>query len=194
MLIQQVWNLSPFLLSILLTRTEHIFLFNLRSYDRINKTKELVEQEEKSGVHYQDVQRANAEQIMGESVHPDVGEEGDLHEHNYHISKKEQESKIDSVRRFEEQREQAYDGDREIKSSDSIAQDALLNQRKVSEEYWGDEDPEKEKENFVQEELYVHGKVCIVDDRIVICGSANINDRVTPPLTPFFILVALTIC
>ncbi|PCG90810.1 Phospholipase D family [Penicillium occitanis (nom. inval.)] len=157
--------------------TEHIFFFNLRSYDRINKTKELVEQEEKSGVHYQDVQRANAEQIMGESVHPDVGEEGDLHEHNYHISKKEQESKIDSVRRFEEQREQAYDGDREIKSSDSIAQDAMLNQRKVSEEYWGDEDPEKEKENFVQEELYVHGKVCIVDDRIVICGSANINDR-----------------
>ncbi len=114
-------ELYPFLASILLTRTEHIFFFNLHSYDRINKTKELVEQEEKSGVHYQDVQRAMQEQIMGESVHPDVGEEGDLHEHNYHISKKEQENKIDSVRRFEEQREQAYDGDREIKSSDSIA-------------------------------------------------------------------------
>lgn len=176
----------------LLIRAEHIFFFNLRSYDRINKTKELVEQEEKSGVHYQDVQRANAERIMGESVHPNVGEEGDLHEHNYHISKKEQESKIDSVRRFEEQREQAYDGEREIKSSDNIAQNAMLNQQKVSEEYWDDEDPEKEKENFVQEELYVHGKVCIVDDRIVICGSANINDRVS---SLFLLFVSdLTIC
>ena len=25
---------------------------------------------------------------------------------------------------------------------------------------------------------YIHGKVCIVDDRVVICGSSNINDRV----------------
>lgn len=123
---------------------------------------------------------------MAESVHPHVGEEGDIHEHNYHISEKEKEKKIDSVRKFEEQRELAYDGDREVKSSDSIAQDAMLNQRKVSEEYWGDEDPEKEKENFVQEELYVHGKVCIVDDRIAICGSANINDRVSSPLPHFF--------
>jgi phospholipase D1/2 len=25
--------------------------------------------------------------------------------------------------------------------------------------------------------LYIHGKVCIVDDRLVIIGSANINER-----------------
>jgi phospholipase D1/2 len=53
----------------------------------------------------------------------------------------------------------------------------MLNGGKMSEEFW-EGDPEAEKDNFVQEELYVHGKVCIVDDRIVICGSANINDRV----------------
>ncbi|EED15583.1 phospholipase PldA, putative [Talaromyces stipitatus ATCC 10500] len=157
--------------------TEHIFFFNLRSYDRINKTAELVEQEQKSGVHYQDIQRANAEQVMGESVHPGIGKEGDFTEHEYGISKEDQEKKIDSLRRFEEQREQAYGKDREIKSSDNIVQNAMLNQRKVSEEYWGGDDPEKEKDNFIQEELYVHGKVCIVDDRVVICGSANINDR-----------------
>lgn len=115
---------------------------------------------------------------MGESVHPDVGEEGVLHEHSYHI-RREREKKIDSVRKFEEQRKKTCDGDREIKSNDSIAQNALLKQRKVSEEYWEDDDPEKEKENFVQEELYVHDKLCIVDDRIIICGSANINDRVS---------------
>ncbi|KAG0633800.1 hypothetical protein HOY80DRAFT_895945 [Tuber brumale] len=30
---------------------------------------------------------------------------------------------------------------------------------------------------FVSEELYVHSKLLIADDRIVICGSANLNDR-----------------
>lgn len=27
------------------------------------------------------------------------------------------------------------------------------------------------------EQVYIHGKLCIVDDRVVICGSANINER-----------------
>ena len=31
--------------------------------------------------------------------------------------------------------------------------------------------------NLVQEIIYVHSKTLIVDDRYVICGSANINDR-----------------
>ena len=26
-------------------------------------------------------------------------------------------------------------------------------------------------------QVYIHGKVCIVDDRLVIIGSANINER-----------------
>ncbi|OJJ42490.1 hypothetical protein ASPZODRAFT_2119907 [Penicilliopsis zonata CBS 506.65] len=30
---------------------------------------------------------------------------------------------------------------------------------------------------FVSEELYVHSKVLIADDRVVLCGSANLNDR-----------------
>ena len=31
--------------------------------------------------------------------------------------------------------------------------------------------------NLVQEIIYVHSKLMIVDDKHVICGSANINDR-----------------
>ncbi|KAF9408197.1 hypothetical protein BGZ94_002394 [Podila epigama] len=31
--------------------------------------------------------------------------------------------------------------------------------------------------DFVTEQLYIHSKLMIVDDRIIICGSANINDR-----------------
>lgn len=37
--------------------------------------------------------------------------------------------------------------------------------------------PEAEFDAFVSEELYIHSKVLIADDRLVICGSANINDR-----------------
>lgn len=87
------------------------------------------------------------------------------------------EAAADKKRRFEDQREDIGLGDEGgIIDPDSIADDAMLNDKKVSEEKW-DGDPEKEKENFFQEELYVHAKVCIVDDKTVICGSSNINDR-----------------
>ncbi|OTB12732.1 hypothetical protein K445DRAFT_320868 [Daldinia sp. EC12] len=36
---------------------------------------------------------------------------------------------------------------------------------------------EDEINAFVSEELYIHSKVLIADDRLVICGSANLNDR-----------------
>jgi phospholipase D1/2 len=104
---------------------------------------------------------------MSESVHPSIGSEGDLKEKSYSNDSKKREEYIDRERRFEELRQEAY-GDHEIKSKDSISQDAMLNAGKVTEELWeGD-----------AEELYIHGKACIIDDRVVICGSANINDRV----------------
>ncbi|KAJ9295375.1 hypothetical protein DTO271G3_6198 [Paecilomyces variotii] len=154
---------------------QHIFLFNLRSYDRINKTPALVDLEAKAGVRYQDLQRAEAEQIMSESIHPAVGEEADIHERSYATGDEEKQKRIDQLRRFEEQRRKAGNHG-ESSSPDTISQTAMLNGGKVSEQYW-EGDPEGEKENYIQEELYVHGKVCIIDDRLVICGSANINDR-----------------
>ncbi|KAF8937698.1 hypothetical protein BGZ58_002293 [Dissophora ornata] len=36
---------------------------------------------------------------------------------------------------------------------------------------------DNELDDFVTEQLYIHSKLMIVDDRIIICGSANINDR-----------------
>ncbi|KAL4809820.1 hypothetical protein BDV18DRAFT_166572 [Aspergillus unguis] len=36
---------------------------------------------------------------------------------------------------------------------------------------------ESEIDTFVSEELYVHTKLMIADDRVVLCGSANLNDR-----------------
>ena len=36
---------------------------------------------------------------------------------------------------------------------------------------------DQEMEAFVTEDLYVHTKLLIADDNVVICGSANLNDR-----------------
>ena len=152
----------------------HIFVFNLRSYDRLNKTAAIERQEEKSGVKYQEVQRAEAEEIMGEGVHGTTDQNAKKVDDS---GNQEKERHIDQKRKFEAQREEAGLGDMSSTNDDTIAATAMLDGGKVSEKQW-DGDLEKEKENFVQEELYIHGKLCIVDDRIVICGSSNINDRV----------------
>ena len=190
--------------------TKYIFAFNLRSFDRINKTPALKRQEETSGVKYHEVQRAQAEDIMGTGVNGAPGDnkkkmkggfrkstkksqptdakgllkrtaeqklessesESDLDDDPEKLSATK--SKTDRRKRFEERREDvglANEGmDDTVMSSDSIAQDAMLGGKKVSEENYagrepglGEGDPEElreqEKENFVQEELYIHGKV-----------------------------------
>ncbi|KAB8337249.1 hypothetical protein FH972_021551 [Carpinus fangiana] len=170
---------------------KHIFLFNLRSYDRINRTPAMKEQEKISGVTYTEVQRANAEEIMGEALHGSAGRPG----HKRTKSEESVDPKAEEIRneymekkkRFEDAREKVglddahkfndVDGDRIADSADSIAKDALLGQPKVSEELWNKSYEQQEVENFVQEELYPHDKLLIADDRIVICGSSNINDR-----------------
>ena len=35
----------------------------------------------------------------------------------------------------------------------------------------------RQKLGWCAEMIYIHGKLLIVDDRVLICGSANINDR-----------------
>ena len=153
---------------------QHIFVFNLRSYDRLNKTSALKEQEERSGVKYQEVQRAHADEIMGGGA-PNSTDQNPAHKD--HSGDEEAERNQDKKRQFEAAAGDAGLKNEESTKADSIARTAMLNGGKVSEQYW-EGDLEEEKGNFVQEELYIHGKLLIVDDRIVICGSSNINDRV----------------
>ena len=159
--------------------TNHIFCFNLRAFDRLNKTQAMIRQEVKSGVKYQDIQRAEAEEIMNEGVHgsKNPGSKGSSKSHPLHddSGRVEAEKNVDAKRRFEAQREHNQDG--EGKTLSSISSTTMLNGGKVSDQAW-EGDPEQEKENFVQEELYIHGKVLIADDQVAICGSSNINDRV----------------
>jgi len=194
---------------------QYMFVFNLRSYDRINKTPGLKKLEEESGVSYQELQRAQAEEIMSSGVHGADGEGGSSSSDGEFDDEKTERAEKKRMkqrkRKFEEKRkERGSDlGDARFDpndpgsttggtdgkhgSVDSIAKDAMLGEPKPSEEMYAgrekerkEDDPadteaedlrEQEKENFIQEELYIHGKLLIVDDRIAICGSSNINDR-----------------
>jgi phospholipase D1/2 len=157
---------------------QYIFVFNLRAFDRINKTPALIQQEKESGVTYQELQRAEAEEIMGSGIH---GYEGENEERegrdnaDTRINDDERQKIIDRKRRFEAARKN-MDAEDPIHSADSVAEDLMARGGTVSEEPWEGE-IEDEKHNFVQEELYIHAKLLIVDDRVVICGSSNLNDR-----------------
>lgn len=172
---------------------QHVFVFNLRSYDRLNKTPALKKQEEESGVTYQEVQRAQAEEIMSSGVHGVEGEGGssssDGEGDDDETERKEKRRMKQRKRKFEEKRQaKASDANAQTEARDpgstamgaddahgtvdSIAKDAMLGEPKPSEERWPGretDDPtdveaedkrELEKQNFVQEELYIHGKVC----------------------------------
>lgn len=79
---------------------------------------------------------------------------------------------IDAKRRFQAARAEGTG----TTTAFSVAHHAMADTGPVSEENW-EGDPAGEVDNWVQEELYVHAKLLIVDDRIVVCGSSNLNDR-----------------
>lgn len=159
----------------------------MRAYDRTNRTPALERLEEEAGVSYQDIQRGIAETIMSDSVHPAIGKAGEKGEKDYETNAAEKQEKIDRLRKFEARLE-GHEQDQGLSSKDTVAHTTMLHGGTMSEESWQG-DPEGEKENFVQEELYIHGKVCIADDRVAICGSANINDRVSSACDTLTLLV-----
>ena len=163
--------------------TKHIFFFNLRSYDRLNVTPSVKKQEEASGVTYQEVQRAEAQEIMDSGIH---GSEDQDEGADTHMGKKgaqdprndsgdeAMEKKTDAKRKFEAAAQPGKDG--EPKSTDSVAKNAMHKQPSLVDEEW-EGDLKGEVDNWIQEELYIHGKLLIVDDKTVVCGSSNLNDR-----------------
>jgi len=141
---------------------DHVFVFNLRSYDRLNKTPALAKMEKESGVPYQEVQRAQAEEVMNTGVHGvDDGNSSSSDNERDDSGDEEKERMMDRKRRFEAKREKAglHGGQNSANSVDSIAKDAMLNEGKPSEENWDHGELKSEVENFVQEELYIHAKV-----------------------------------
>ncbi|KAF9881513.1 phospholipase [Colletotrichum karsti] len=158
----------------------HIFFFNLRSYDRLSRTSAVEKREKDTGVKYLEVQRAQAEEVMGSGIHgtrDPVSTERDEHMGSMNDQTgrgrpQEAVNALDAKRKFEQSL-----GENGHQTHSSVAHHAMANSGSVEDEIWDDEDPETEIRNWIQEELYIHSKLLIVDDRIVVCGSSNLNDR-----------------
>lgn len=147
--------------------TQYIRFYNLRSYDRINTSTAMEQAEMQSGVDYETARKEhdklvdpagyNAEQRGGYPQDPDYPADYGEGE-NY--------------QRYQQAAEHVSDGKGIL---DSVADCYMLGGRDIRQVPWEGNVPEIEA--IVSEELYVHSKVLIADDRVVICGSANLNDR-----------------
>ncbi|KAG9231487.1 hypothetical protein BJ875DRAFT_516928 [Amylocarpus encephaloides] len=138
---------------------EYIRFYNLRNYDRLNIQSSLSNVEQQSGIHYEDARREHDDMVgagydgRGEGTGAQYGQPNREYDRYQEAASNVKDSRFDSV-------SMCYMNDgpsiREIPWSGS---------------------EEAEMNAFVSEELYIHSKLLIADDQIVICGSANLNDR-----------------
>lgn len=77
---------------------------------------------------------------------------------------------------YEKYQEAAADVRGGATSADSVASCYMLGGEDIRNVPWTG-DAQSEMDAFVTEELYIHTKMLIADDRKVIVGSANLNDR-----------------
>lgn len=133
----------------------YIRFYNLRSYDRINVSSTMKEAEKQSGVSYEDA-RKERDDALGSGYAP-YGEQQSQGQGQYE--------------RYQQAAAQLDDS-----TWDSVSACYMNVGPDLRSVPWKG-DPEAEISAFVTEQLYVHTKLLIADDRLVICGSANLNDR-----------------
>lgn len=139
---------------------KYIRFYNLRNYDRIHAGAAMAEVEDASGVSYQ-AARKEHDDIVG------AGYDGRGEETGAVAGQANQ-----NYDRYQEAASHVTDGSR----YDSVSECYMDNGPSIEAIPWlGTE--EAEMDAFVSEELYIHTKILIADDRVVICGSANLNDR-----------------
>ncbi|KAH8588831.1 hypothetical protein B0O99DRAFT_524292 [Bisporella sp. PMI_857] len=138
---------------------QYIRFFNLRNYDRLNVNSTMAKVEEDSGVSYGEARREH-DDIVGAGYNGEgEGTGATRYQHN--------------------QQYEAYEAAgsrREGSKFDTVSGCYMEGGPSIKEVPWSGSH-EDEINAFVSEELYIHSKVLIADDRIVICGSANLNDR-----------------
>ncbi|KAB8077009.1 hypothetical protein BDV29DRAFT_70759 [Aspergillus leporis] len=144
---------------------EYIRFYNLRNYDRINLSGPLLEAEQRSGVSYEDARKQHDVSVVGQG--------------GYGPGAPSPRSAFDTSAPFQQYQEGARQAPGSKAGSgrwDSVSSCYMLNGEDLRNVPW-DGPPEAEIDAFVTEELYVHSKVMVADDRVVVCGSANLNDR-----------------
>ncbi|KAJ5812930.1 Phospholipase D family [Penicillium robsamsonii] len=142
---------------------EYIRFYNLRNYDRINNGSMIAAAEQQSGVNYEDARRQYDLNTAGPGGYaPSTAR-----------------SAFDTSAPFQKYQQAAHQAQGSHASSnrwDSVSECYMLGGEDIRKVPW-DGHPDTEIDAFVSEELYVHSKVMIADDRVVVCGSANLNDR-----------------
>jgi phospholipase D1/2 len=141
---------------------QYIRFYNLRNYDRINVSASMVQAEQASGVSYE-AARKEHDDIVGAGYGGKGEQTGATPgQHN---------EKYD---RYQAAAAKTSDG--QGSKYDSVSECYMENSPSILTIPWtGAKDAEIDA--FVSEELYIHSKILIADDRVVICGSANLNDR-----------------
>lgn len=135
---------------------KYIGFYNLRTYDRINKSRTMDVAEKRGGVSYEDARKQHDDKVDADA---NPAPDEDTH------------GPTDRYAQYKEGAAQARDG-----TMDSISPCYMDGGPSVADLPW-DGEPGDEMAAFVSEELYIHSKLLIADDRLVICGSANLNDR-----------------
>ncbi|KAI7898091.1 uncharacterized protein BX663DRAFT_526183 [Cokeromyces recurvatus] len=166
---------------------DYIRFYSLRSYDRIKRSQLeelLVKAAGYTSTTHQQLSNADGEegetaQIVHHAGDPEFveGTEG-----SFGVEEDVEYSRIPSENNYNYN----YNPEDEGIAADSIAKDAMLD-GDIEAEPWvndtqqeqpRDEEAEREEaSDYVTEELYIHAKLLIADDKVVIMGSCNLNDR-----------------
>lgn len=159
----------------------YINFYNLRNFDRINTSAAMQRAEEESGVPYESARREFDDAV--ESGYDGYDREATSGRYG------------DQYRRYQEAAKRTHDRSVGFCPCVSVLQCGYSGSTLTGAMQWDtvsacymdagpdlhsipwSGSPESELDAFVSEELYIHSKVLIADDRLVICGSANLNDR-----------------
>ncbi|CAD6591121.1 MAG: hypothetical protein ASARMPREDX12_004937 [Alectoria sarmentosa] len=139
--------------------TEYIRFYNLRNYDRLNVSGSMKNVEKKSGVNYEDARSEH-----DAAVELPAGDDSAQYAGRQKYQQYQQAT-------TNMNKQQGLSGD-----WDSVSECYMLGGKDIRDVPWENGNI-PEIQAFVSEELYIHSKVLIADDRVVICGSANLNDR-----------------
>lgn len=130
--------------------SRYISFYNLRNYDRLNTSATLRRAENESGVPYNEARREFDDRAESDDPQSRLGSQY--------------------------QRYQQAAGQQDDATWDTISAAYMAEGPDLNAIPW-EGDAEAELDAFVSEELYIHTKCLIADDRVVIIGSANLNDR-----------------
>lgn len=177
---------------------DYIRFYNLRNYDRINASGAMAAAEQQSGVPYEEARKEH-DVAYGGLYQSETKEEnqpysppppsalgqdpstGQGHAPAYEMDsgygQTPGQSKPDAYQQY--QQGAAKIGSLHGLGSgrwDTVSECYMLGGEDIRNVPW-EGGAMDEIDAFVSEELYIHTKLLIADDRVVICGSANLNDR-----------------